>query len=416
MPRRHGDLFERIASFSALNAAARRAVRGKRKKPGAAAFMANLERECLRLERELRAGRWRPGRFVTFEVSDPKRRLISAAPFRDRVLHHALHAVVAPIFEGGFIRDSYANREGKGTHRAIARYERFRDRHRFVLRGDIYRFFPAIDHAILKADLRRRLRCERTLALMDAVIDGSNEQEPVELHFPGDDLFAPMTRRRGLPVGNLPSQFFQNVYLDPLDHFVHERLRVGSYLRYVDDFALFGDDEAMLEDARARIERFLEGRRLVLHPQKTRIEPTARPAEFLGFELVPNGRRLPEANVRRFRNRLRGLRDRWRAGSITRVEVERRVEAWQAHAAHADTFRLRRAIFAGGWFAPAGPGRSPVAAGGARRFLEQRTGEPPLGEPRQERARQPEQQPRLPGRQYACMPERAASGSRPARG
>ena len=239
MPRRHDDLFDRVASFPALVGAARTAVRGKRKKPGAAAFMANLETECLKLERELRSGRWRPGRFVTFEVREPARRLISAAPFRDRVVHHALYAVIAPLFERGFIHDSYANRVGKGTHAAVERYERFRNRYRFVLRCDIYQFFPAIDHDILKADLRRRLRCERTLTLCDAIIDHSNPQEPVELYFPGDDLFAPMTRRRGLPIGNLTSHFFQNIYLDPLDHFISERLRVGAYLRYVDDFALF---------------------------------------------------------------------------------------------------------------------------------------------------------------------------------
>jgi hypothetical protein len=415
MPRRHADLFHEIASFSALTRAARAAVRGKRSKPGAAAFMADLERECLALERELYAGTWRPGRFVTFEVNDPARRLISAAPFRDRVVHHALHAVVAPLFERGFIHDSYANRVGKGMHRAISRYERFRDRHRFVLRGDIYRFFPAIDHAILKHDLRRRLRCERTLALGDAIIDGSNPQEPVELHFPGDDLFAPTARRRGLPIGNLTSQFFQNVYLDPVDHFVNERLRVGAYLRYVDDFALFADEREELEALRGRIARFLEGRRLVLHPRKTRVEETDRWTAFLGLEVAPGRRRLPEANVRRFRNRLRGLRDRWRAGSVDRAEVEQRVGAWVAHAEQADSWRLRQAIFAGGWFAPAGPGRPPGVAGSPRRLLEQHSQESAVRQPQQERSRQPEQQHRVPGRQYACAPERAGPRTCPVR-
>jgi len=413
MPRRHDDLFDRVASFPALVGAARTAVRGKRKKPGAAAFMANLETECLKLERELRSGRWRPGRFVTFEVREPARRLISAAPFRDRVVHHALYAVIAPLFERGFIHDSYANRVGKGTHAAVERYERFRNRYRFVLRCDIYQFFPAIDHDILKADLRRRLRCERTLTLCDAIIDHSNPQEPVELYFPGDDLFAPMSRRRGLPIGNLTSQFFQNVYLDPLDHFITERLRVGAYLRYVDDFALFADGVDELAACQERIARFLEGRRLVLHPRKTLIQPTAEPATFLGYELLPDRRRLPEDNVRRFRNKLRGLRDRWRTRSVGRDEVERRVGAWMAHAAHADSWRLRRAIFAGGWFEPAGPGRPPGVAGSSRRFLEQQSEESPVGQPQQEQHRQPEQQQRLPGRQHASRPERVGSWTLP---
>ena len=185
------------------------------------------------------------------------------------------------------------------------------NRFRHVLRCDIYRYFPAIDHAILKRDPRRCLACARTLALADRIIDGSNRQEPVNLYYPGDDLFTPFERRRGLPIGNLTSQFFANVYLDGLDHFCKEVLRAKGYLRYVDDFVLFHDDPAQLAEWRRRIERFLEGRRLRLHPRKTWIAATSKPVTFLGFVLLPGGRRrLPEDNVRRFPNRLRGLRDR----------------------------------------------------------------------------------------------------------
>ena len=123
MPARARDLFEAIASFPALRAAALRAAKGKRSKPGVAAFLANLETEVLRLERELATGRYRPGRYTVIEVFDPKHRLVSAAPFRDRVVHHAFCKVCEPIFECGFIHDSYANRVAKGTHRAVARYE-----------------------------------------------------------------------------------------------------------------------------------------------------------------------------------------------------------------------------------------------------------------------------------------------------
>ena len=375
MARRHDGLWDDIASFSALMSASRRAIRGKRRKPGAAAFMANLETEILALERELRAGSYRPGRYVTFEVSDAKRRMVSAAPFRDRVVHHALCHVVEPIFERGFIHDSYANRVDKGTHRAVSRYEKFRDRHRHVLRCDIYRYFPAIDHEVLEADIRRRLACERTLRLVDTIIDASNPQEPVLLYFPGDDLFTPHQRRRGLPIGNLTSQLFANIYLDPLDHFVKEVLRAKGYLRYVDDFALFHDDADVLEEWRRRIDAFLERRRLELHPGKTMIQPTAEPARFLGFELRPgDGRRLPEANVRRFRGRLRGLRDSYRAGTVDLGEVERRVGAWIAHAEHADTWRLRHAIFRGGIFDPA---RDPSFRDG-RKCPKRKSGRPPM--------------------------------------
>jgi hypothetical protein len=321
------------------------------------------------------------------------------------------------LFERGFIADSYANRTGKGTHRALERYERYRDRHPFVLRSDIYRYFPAIDHAILKRDLRRRIACPQTLALCDRIIDGSNRQERVNLYFPGDDLLTPFERRRGLPIGNLTSQFFANIYLDPLDHYVKEVPRVPGYLRYVDDLALFDDDEKRLEGWRQEIARFLEGRRLRLHPAKTGLRASAEPAEFLGFVTMPGRRRLPEANLRRFRNRLRGLRDRWRAGTVDPPEVNLRISAWIAHAAWADTWRLRHAIFRGGMFDPAlEPDRSPAGARRARRVVEQRTEKPARGDPQQKRARQPEQQSRFSGVQHASMPEFAGSRTREARG
>ena len=353
MPRRHDNLFSRIANFQALHIAARRAVKGKRKKSSAASFFANLEGELLALESQLRAGEYRPGRYVAFEVSDPKRRIVSAAPFRDRVVHHALCGVVEPIFEAGFIAHTFANRVGRGTHRAIAAYERYRDRHAHVLRGDIYRYFPAIDHSILKSDFRRRIICPPTLALLDSIVDGSNAQESVDLYFDGDDLFAPFRRRRGLPIGNLTSQLFANVYLDGFDHFATEVLR-APYVRYVDDFALFHDDPIVLAEWWLRIELYLASRRLKLHPRKTMILSCTEPSQFLGFELYPGGRRrLPEDNVRRFRNRLRGLRDQWRVGTIGFGDVNARVKSWIAHADHADTWRLRHAIFRGGWFDPA---------------------------------------------------------------
>ena len=412
MPERHKGLFPAIANFGSLPY--RKAVRSKRKKPGASAFAAGLEHELLRLERELLSRSWTPGGYVEIVVRAPKERLVTAAPFRDRVVHHALCAVVEPLYERGFIDHSYANRAGKGTHCAVDRYERLRDRYCHVLRCDLYRYFPAIDHQHLKAEFRRRIACHDTLWLLDAIVDGSNRQEPVNLYYPGDDLFAPFGRRRGLPIGNLTSQFFANLFLDGLDHFSTEVLR-APYLRYVDDFALFDDDPAVLEDWRRRIVEWLARRRLSLHPDKTFIAETGAPATFLGYVLRPGRRRLPEENVRRFRNRLRALRDRWRAGTIDAAAVQTRIEAWIAHAEHADTWRLRRAIFRDGWFdpasagrrhAPRGPGRPPPP-GSAGRLLEQQSEERPRREPQQERHRKPEQQYRLPRGQHASMPELA---------
>jgi hypothetical protein len=171
-------------------------------------------------------------------------------------------------------------------------------------------------------------------------------------YFPGDDLFTPHCRRRGLPLGNLTSQFFANVHLDGLDHYVKEVLR-APYLRYVDDFALFGRDPQQLHDCRQLIDGWLARRRLSMHPQKTFVASTAEPATFLGMELHAGGlRRLPAANVARFRARLQALRAQRRLHGVSAQEVRQRVGAWIAHARHAHTAGLRHALFEGGWFDP----------------------------------------------------------------
>ena len=182
--KRYGNLFKEVVAFENLLAATRQAQRGKRYSEPALRFNANLDRELLRLRDELTAKTYCPGAYRTFEIVEPKRRLISAAPYRDRVVHHALCHVIAPIFERTFIRDSYANRVGFGTHRALRRFTGFLRSSRYVLQCDVKKYFPSIDHAILKDLIRRKIKCADTLWLIDAIIDGSNPQEPVVTYFP----------------------------------------------------------------------------------------------------------------------------------------------------------------------------------------------------------------------------------------
>jgi retron-type reverse transcriptase len=158
--------------------------------------------------------------------------LISAAPYRDRVVHHALCAVIMPIFEKTFIHDTYANRVGYGTHRALERFTSFARSSQYVLQCDIRKYFPSIDREILKTLIRRKIQCPDTLWLIDAIIDNGNDQESSPDFFPNDSLLDPVERKRGLPIGNLTSQWFANIYLSGFDHFVKEQLKVKKYLRY----------------------------------------------------------------------------------------------------------------------------------------------------------------------------------------
>ncbi|MGH9671841.1 MAG: reverse transcriptase domain-containing protein [Bryobacteraceae bacterium] len=293
---------------------------------------------------ELENGSYRPGGYRSFPVHDPKPRLISAAPFRDRVVHHALTRTIEPIFERRFTADSYACRRGMGTHAALRRASSACRRFPYVLKCDVWKYFPSIDHEILKGLLARVLKCPRTLALAGVIIDGSNPKDDAVCYFPGDDLFTPHDRRRGLPLGNQTSQFFANVYLNPLDHFVRRELRPGHYVRYVDDFLMFSRDAAELERMRGRISRFLCGLRLRLHDGKSRVYRTADGVAFLGWRVLPDRLRLARRNVTAFRRRLRRLQEDYAAGLAGWRDVRARIRAWIAHAEHGDTWQLRRRV------------------------------------------------------------------------
>lgn len=338
------SLFDRLTGWENLVAAARKTRRGKRRCADCAGFELERERELLRLQDELRERTYRPGGYRTFYVREPKRRMISAASYRDRVVHHALVNVTGPLFERNFIGDSYANRVGKGTHRAVDRYQAFAGRFRYVLQCDIVKFFPSVDHEILKALLRSRVRDPDVLWLCDLIIDGSNAQEPSVQYFPGDDLFTPHARRRGLPIGNMTSQFWANVYLHGLDNFVKRGLGWRGYVRYVDDFLLLGNDKPALWTARAAIIGYLERLRLRIHEERAQVRPVERPTRFLGYRCWATHRFLTKENIRRFRRRGRALQRDYARGVRTWEQVKASLAAWNAHAATANGWNLRRRV------------------------------------------------------------------------
>ena len=156
------NLYSEIASFDNLLLAAKNAQKGKRYQKSVAAFNLHLEEELLRLREELQSKSYQPGSYRSFMIYDPKERMISAAPYRDRVVHHALMNVTAPIFERTFVSDTFANRKGKGVHAAIERYQEYAQKYPYVLKCDIRKFFPSIDHELLKQELRWKIACPDT--------------------------------------------------------------------------------------------------------------------------------------------------------------------------------------------------------------------------------------------------------------
>lgn len=343
--KRYGNLYPQIIEFKNIYLAALKAQKGKRFRDNVLQFNYNLGTELLKIQQELRDKTYQPGSYRTFHIRDIKSRLISAAPYRDRVVHHALCNIIIPIFERTFISDTYANREGFGTHKALKRFTTFARSSRYVLQCDIRKYFPSIDHEIMKQLIRRKIKCKDTLWLIDKIIDNSNEQEEIINYFPGDDLLTPIQRRHGLPIGNLTSQWMANIYLSGFDHFIKEQLKVSKYLRYVDDFALFSDDYQFLKDARIAIEDYLAELRLKIHPIKSQLFESKHGASFLGFRVFPEIIRVRNNNLHRGRKRLKKLQKDFAQGEINVQDIRQSLNSWEAHLKHGDTWRLRQQIF-----------------------------------------------------------------------
>ncbi len=345
--KRLGGIWPRIVSFDNLLLAYHKARRGKGGSPDVARFALNLEKELFRLQRELLDDTYWPSAYRLFRIYERKPRIIAAAPFRDRVVHHALMNLIEPTLDRTFIHESYACRRGKGVHAAVDRYQVWARRNAYALKMDVTQYFPSIDHAILKAKLRRRIKDARVLALLERIIDTSPEVEKAPTYFPGDDLLTPLERRVGIPIGNLTSQFLANLYLDDLDHFVKQDMKVGAYLRYVDDMVALDNDKGRLAEVRAVIRGRLAAERLLLHPRKAHLSPTATGLNLLGYLVFPNHRCLRNDNGHRFARRLRGFARAYARGLVSLGDIKPSVQSWIGHAMHADTERLRARIISG---------------------------------------------------------------------
>jgi hypothetical protein len=321
-----------------------KAARGKRGREAAATFEFQIADRLLGLQRELQDGSYLPGAYRHFFIHEPKRRKISAAPFRDRVVHHALCNVIEPLFEPRFHPHSYANRVGKGTHRAVDQLQAYARGYCYVLRLDIVQHFPSLDHEILKRELFRVVKDTQVRELIDTILAGGAgilKDEYDLAYFAGDTLLD-ASRPRGLPIGNLTSQFWSNCYLTPLDWFVTRTLQCEAYLRYVDDFALFSNSKRQLWHWKRQIVDFLAGQRLRIHTTKAQVVPATSGIPWLGFVVYPTHRTLKRRNTVRFRRRLERNITLFHCGAISFAELDASVQGWINHVRYADTWGLRR--------------------------------------------------------------------------
>jgi hypothetical protein len=328
-----------VSSWENLLLASSNAARGKRQRPDVEEWLLREETGLMELREGLLGGSYQPGPYRFFEIYEPKRRVIAAAPFRDRVVHHALCQFMAPVLERRFIARSFSCQIGKGTTAARDCCRKLVNRHAYVLKCDVRKFFPNIDHAILRSRLDGVSRCGQVMGLIGALIGSHRTGDDIPPSWFGGDELLDGTRARGLPIGNLTSQLWGNFYLDGLVHWATEAEQHGDYLRYTDDFLLFSDDKARLWDLRAGIVGQLAEMRLKLAEPKSRLLATGEGVPFCGFRFLPGMRpRILGPTKRRFERRRRLL-----AGRRDFRRLTRSVFAWFQFSREGNSEGLRRA-------------------------------------------------------------------------
>ncbi len=306
---RIGRLFAEVTSPRNLWRAWRDFRRGKRSRPSVLAFEPEADGHVLALHRSLDAATYRPGPYRLTWIEEPKRRLIAAAPVRDRVVHHAIHRVVAPRLDRSFVETTFACLPGRGSHRAVLCFREGLRRHRYVLMLDVRRYFLSIDHVRLLAILARKLKDRRLLDLFAIILAGGdgiyrNAEVARLLELPPG--FPPP--RCGLPIGNLTSQWWGNVYLAGLDHYVKRDLRIPHAQRYMDDVALMSASRAQLEEARAAVAEWLRRERgLELKDPNADVHRAAGRFRYLGFRVSRAAIAPGDEVLAKMRRRLRRL-------------------------------------------------------------------------------------------------------------
>ena len=303
--RRQGNLIEGIAAPENLRLAFFKACRGKRGKREVLRYRDRLDEELKVLAEELLAGEVEWGSYHSFKVADPKPRTIHASHFKARIAQHAIMNQCEPAFESYQVHDSYACRKAKGLDGALARAVRFSRSGEWFLKLDVYRFFDSIDHQVLNRLLARRIKDRIVLRLFSSIVDTFHTQAG-----------------KGVPIGNLTSQYFANHYLARLDHHVKEELRVRRYLRYMDDFVLWSPRRAELLEMQDRIQDFLE-RELVLVLNPAVLNACSRGMTFLGYRVFPRAARLARRTRDRFRRKARRYVRRFDGGRWDEAELAR---------------------------------------------------------------------------------------------
>jgi len=301
------NLYYKIYKWENLFLAYKKARKGKTKKPYIKEFEENLTENLQTLQFELMTFTYKPKPLIHFILRDPKTRKISKSDFRDRVIHHALINVIENIFEKSFIYDSCANQIGKGNLFAIKRFEKFQRKvtnnlssNAYCLKADIKHYFQEVNHEILLSIISRKIGDEDVIRLINQILKPREISRGITSKNP----------KKGMPLGNLTSQFFANVYLNELDYFVKHFLKAKYFIRYVDDFVILHNSKTQLIEWKVKIEKFLnEKLKLKFHPDKSKISPISKGIDFVGFRNFYYFKLLRKRNIRNMQKKITKFQD-----------------------------------------------------------------------------------------------------------
>lgn len=310
----YGKLWEKVVDKENFLAAWKAFRRNHPSMPAVKKFERNLEGYLTALRREVEERTWQPSDYHHFMVYEPKPRLISSVPVRDRVVHHALCRVITPLMERRFIRQSYACRTGFGSHLACRRARELAGKHPYFLKIDVRKYFDSVDHEMLLGLLESMFREAPLKAILRQIVE-----KPIN---PGRG--SKESETKGLPIGNLTSQWFANLYLDEFDHYCTEGLRFATrYIRYMDDILVFFDTKEEAWAAHGRMRAWLDReRKLALKEEATKVAPVTDGIPFLGLVIKPGNWRMKPSRLRRTRKSMRRHFVELKRGETTPEKVE----------------------------------------------------------------------------------------------
>lgn len=331
----HDNLYDKIISFKNLEYAFTQVTKGGRKyRKDAILFSMALDKNLVELWHDLKWGRYRVGEYIRFKVYEPKERWVSAPKVRDKVVQFATHHIIKHVYEKVFISDSYACLERRGTHAAVDSVQRdMRIAEReytdpWIVSVDVSKFFYSIDRNILKEILRKKIKCRKTLWLLDSIIDSSPE---------GDT---------GIPLGNVTSQDFANIYLNEIDQYVKRHLGVRYYTRYMDDMIAIVDGKFAAQCLKEELCAFLKCRlHMTANPKKSQIFPLQQGVNAYGYKIWTTHRLVRNDSKKRMKRRIRAMDRKLAADAIELGDVQQAVNSWIGHARHSNSYNLVKKIF-----------------------------------------------------------------------